>query len=331
MGSYPDEFPFGIMEVVELLHLRVRRQQANSVYVDCPFCGDRRGRMNVNFVKNVWRCNHCDEHGGMLALYAKLNHTTTSDAYWEIAEALCDNTHEEHARSGNEAQQQPASTGSPSSGTRAAAAGHSSSERKIVPQSDKASPAEIHQTLSLLLAQLTLRPAHREHLRSPKRGLSDEQIESLGFKSTPPSFLCRSITDRLVRQGCKVQGVPGFYRDDSGHWTMAFYKKTSGILIPAIGFDGRLQGFQIMLDVPLKHKDDPPEKPGAKYIWFSSSSKTDGTGSGSPVHLISEDGELMALDGAEVQMEPAGVQGVEIAQVITQDLLPLFFVQRRCA
>ena len=54
MGSYPDEFPFGIMEVVELLHLRVRRQQANSVYVDCPFCGDRRGRMNVNFVKNVW-------------------------------------------------------------------------------------------------------------------------------------------------------------------------------------------------------------------------------------------------------------------------------------
>ena len=91
MGSYPDEFPFGIMEVVELLHLRVRRQQANSVYVDCPFCGDRRGRMNVNFVKNVWRCNHCDENGGMLALYAKLNHTTTSDAYWEIAEALCDN------------------------------------------------------------------------------------------------------------------------------------------------------------------------------------------------------------------------------------------------
>ena len=91
MGSYPDEFPFGIMEVVNLLNLRIRRQQANSVYVDCPFCGDRRGRMNVNFVKNVWRCNYCDAHGGMLALYAELNHTTTSDAYWEIAEALCDN------------------------------------------------------------------------------------------------------------------------------------------------------------------------------------------------------------------------------------------------
>ena len=94
-----------------------------------------------------------------------------------------------------------------------------------MPQSEKASPAEVHQTLSLLLAQLTLRPAHREHLRSPKRGLSDEQIESLGFKSTPPPFLCRSITARLIKMGCKVEGVPGFYRDDCGYWTMAFYKK----------------------------------------------------------------------------------------------------------
>ena len=116
MGSYPDEFPFGIMEVVNLLNLRIRRQQANSIYVDCPFCGDRRGRMNVNFVKNVWRCNYCDAHGGMLALYAELNHTTTSDAYWEIAEALCDNIQEEHARSGNEAQQRPASSSPSTSG-----------------------------------------------------------------------------------------------------------------------------------------------------------------------------------------------------------------------
>lgn len=288
MGSYPDEFPFNIMDVVELLHLRIRRQQSNSVYVDCPFCGDRRGKMNVNFVKNVWRCNYCGEHGGMLGLYARLNNTTTSDAYWEIAEALCDNCHEEHIRSGNEAPKLTASTGSSLSGARADAGCHSTSERKTVPQSEKASPAEIHQTLSLLLAQLTLRPAHREHLRSPKRGLSDEQIESLGFKSTPPPFLCRSITARLIKMGCKVEGVPGFYRDDCGYWTMAFYKTTSGILIPAVGFDGRLQGFQIMLDVPLKDKDDPPEKAGAKYIWFSSSSKRDGASSGSPVHLVGD-------------------------------------------
>ena len=32
MDSYPGDFPFGIMDVVELLHLRIRRRQANSVY-----------------------------------------------------------------------------------------------------------------------------------------------------------------------------------------------------------------------------------------------------------------------------------------------------------
>ena len=49
------------------------------------------------------------------------------------------------------------------------------------------------------------------------------------------------------------------------------------------------------------------------------------------LHRISENGKLMAPDGAEIQMESAGIQGIEIAQVITQDLLPLLFVQRRCA
>lgn len=82
-----------------------------------------------------------------------------------------------------------------------------------------------------------------------------------------------------------MQGVPGFYQDNGGHWTMAFYQKTAGILIPAIGFDGMLQGFQIKLDIPLKNKDDPrksreqnisgfrlPQKRAgqdraARYIW----------------------------------------------------------------
>lgn len=128
MDSYPGDFPFGIMDVVELLHLRIRRRQANSVYVDCPFCGDRRGKMNVNFVKNVWRCNYCDEHGGMLALYARLNNTTTSDAYWEIGEALCNDFHRERPNSGYEmAGNQQAGTGSPVLGTQTDLAGY---ERK---------------------------------------------------------------------------------------------------------------------------------------------------------------------------------------------------------
>ena len=34
-----------------------------------------------------------------------------------------------------------------------------------------------------------------------------------------------------------------------------------------------IRGMQILLDVPFKDKDDPPEKAGTKYIWLSSSSK----------------------------------------------------------
>ena len=180
-------------------------------------------------------------------------------------------------------------TGSPVSGTQTDLAGYERrGELKTVQQAERASGQEIHQTLSLLLAMLPLQPAHRNHLHSPKRGLSDEQIDRIGFKSTPPPFLCRSITERLMKQGCKVEGVPGFYLDDSGRWTMNFYRKNAGILIPAVGYDGMIHGLQILLDIPLKQKDDPPDKAGAKYIWFSSSSQNMGVTSGSPVHFIGD-------------------------------------------
>ncbi len=53
--------------------------------------------------------------------------------------------------------------------------------------------------------------------------------------------------------------MPGFYLDDSGRWTMNFYRKNAGILIPAVGYDGMIHGLQIPLDIPLKQKDDPPD------------------------------------------------------------------------
>jgi len=277
MDSYPQGFPFGIMDVVELLHLNVRRRQADSVYTDCPFCGDHRGKMNVNFAKNVWRCNYCGESGGMLALYAKLNHTTNSDACREICDAL---------QAGDttwgygETEREDIYVGISITGS-----GRDAGQGMGIPQADRASAQEIDQTYSLLFNMLDLAPAHRAHLCSEKRGLTDGQIEMLGFKSTPPYFLCRSLTERLLRQGCTVEGVPGFYLHEKGYWTVNFSSRASGILIPAIGIDGLVKGAQILLDVPFKDKDDPPEKAGTKYIWLSSASKNRGVTSGSPVHF----------------------------------------------
>ena len=56
MTSSSDTFPFGIADVVELMGLTVRRRLPSSLYLNCPFCGDQRGRLNVNTDKNVWRC-----------------------------------------------------------------------------------------------------------------------------------------------------------------------------------------------------------------------------------------------------------------------------------
>lgn len=53
MTSSSDTFPFGIADVVELLGLTVRRRLPSSLYLNCPFCGDLRGRLNVNTDKNV--------------------------------------------------------------------------------------------------------------------------------------------------------------------------------------------------------------------------------------------------------------------------------------
>jgi len=156
----------------------------------------------------------------------------------------------------------------------------------IVQQSELAGIQETHQTLSLLLQMLTLSAVHREKLR--ERGLTDGQIDSLGYKSTPPPYLCISYTERLLKQGCIVQGVPGFYLNEAGKWTVKFNKRTAGILIPAKGIDGLIRGAQIRLDVPIKDKDDDPEKEGTKYLWLSSSNKNMGVTSGSPVHFVGD-------------------------------------------
>lgn len=410
MASGPQDFPFGIMDVVELLRLKIRRRQANSVYVDCPICGDKRGKMNVNYVKNVWRCNYCDEHGGMLALYAKVYGISTSDAYREICEALntgnqapdytvkqptirrsrglASSVESERAspqdihktlsallemltltdahrnklhKEGLSDEQIGSCKSTPSpykclsyvnwfikqgcvvegvpgffqdddgkwtvnfhkwnkgiltpcvgedglirdmkiSLNRPVVILDGNSEKKtiystllsttpradevIVPQSERASIQEVHQTLSMLFDMLPLSETHRKHLKSKKRGLNDEQIEKLGYKSTPPPYLCRSLTQQLIQRGCKVAGVPGFYINDEDEWTVKFGKRTAGILIPARGIDGLLRGAQIRLDVPIRNANDPPEKEGTKYLWLSTSSEYMGVGSGSPIHFV---------------------------------------------
>lgn len=64
--SQPHDFPFDITDVAELLHLRIRRPSPQGLYVDCPICNDKRGKMHINTQTDTWRCNYCDESGGIV-------------------------------------------------------------------------------------------------------------------------------------------------------------------------------------------------------------------------------------------------------------------------
>ena len=260
------DFPFTIMDVASLLRLNIRRRRGSRVvYADCPICGDRRGKMGLYPEIDTWRCFHCGEHGGMLALYGKVHHVSNSKAYREICDTLAVDGFA------------PSYTAQ-ASGTK---------KKEAPPEREKAPKQEIHRTLTALLSPLTLTPVHREHLHTV-RGLTDEEIDSFGFKSTPPSRLCRTLTERLIQQGCRVQGVPGFYINDYGKWTVKFYTRTSGILIPLRGVDGLLHGLQIRLDNPIKGKDDPPDKTGSKYLPPTSTGKNQGVSSGTPIHFVGD-------------------------------------------
>lgn len=262
--SQPHDFSFDITDVAELLHLRIRRPSPQGLYVDCPICNDNRGKMHINTQTDTWRCNYCDESGGMLALYAKVHSISTSTAYREISDALLNGVNlSDHAvKYPDKPKETP------------------------VEAAPAADIAVRNKTYTALLAMLTLSKEHRAHLQTV-RGLPDEQIERLGYKTMPPFYMCRSLANRLLQNGHQLDGVPGFYQKD-GQWTIASSSFTAGIMIPARTRQGLISGFQIRLDVPLKNEDDPPEKDGAKYIWFSSAGKPKGTSSGSPAHFVGD-------------------------------------------
>ena len=254
IGSQKGDFPFEIKDVAQLLGLRVRRPAGNrGVYTDCPICGDQRGKLFVNYEEDVFRCNYCDAHGGMLDLYAMICNTDIKTAFRQIIDALGNGT-----------------------ALPVHIAAKTSPSPPPLEQSPRASAREVHETLTLLFEMLCIYPHHERNLR--ERGLDEKHIKKLGYKSTPPPSKCLSLTKTLIDMGCTVAGVPGFYVNRDGRWTVNFINYMSGMLVPVKGMDRLIRGAQIRLDVPTEE--------GNKYVWFSSSTKYLGATSGSPAHFV---------------------------------------------
>ena len=229
--------------------------------VDCfmPNCSAKhKGKLNINFEKNCFKCNYCGAHGGMLDLYAFYCNISRSDANREITEALHSGKMAEIRKS------QP--------------------KVELVPQSAAVNYENRHQTYAMLSELLRLSEANRKQLLD--RGLTAEQIQKQGYRSTP-AFGCLKLTNELMKRGCHVEGIPGFYVDKSGRWTMKFSSYCSGILIPYMSLEQKIQGYQIRLDKPFADENGKM----TKYIWFSSVNERMGASSGSPVHFIGNPGD----------------------------------------
>lgn len=153
--------------------------------------------------------------------------------------------------------------------------GQKSQNHELKREVEKAAKTEIDRTYRSLLALLSLSKEHEEKLKL--RGLLVSQIERLGARSVP--FDDRGRYARmLIKQGCTVRGVPGFYKNHQKNWDIAFPKK-GGILFPIPDKDGVYAGIQIRMD---------QVENGRKYLWFSSSRYPEGVSCGSPVAFFGD-------------------------------------------
>lgn len=122
------------------------------------------------------------------------------------------------------------------------------------------SPQRLHEAYTVLVNVLGLSKCHRQHLYSPKRGMSPLQVATGQYRTLPPGWETREYVGERVAEHVNPGGIPGFYRSPKGNWTLA---GRPGLLIPVRNWEGLIQGFQIR-----------PDYGSQKYMWLSSGHPT---------------------------------------------------------
>lgn len=238
---------FHMWDVVSLLGMPMPPSGKSSYYVPCPSCdtSPRKKHLNINLKKEVFRCPRCGISGGIFDLYALYTGVPRNEVRKSLVEKL----------------------GVPKNRERP--------KKNIQPQADPESPImdvdARHATYSALLSKLSLATDHKENLFA--RGLTELDLEQLGYKTTPVVGMT-TIAKQLRSEGFYLAGVPGFYKDDCGTWT--FIHEQRGILIPVRDRFGRIQGLQIRRDNVTRRK----------FRWVSSSERREGCKAEGWTHLV---------------------------------------------
>lgn len=259
---------YQMRDVVPLLPIPQPFQGKTSYNIPCPICeapGSGKRHLNINLKKNVFCCPKCGRFsGGVLDLYAFYENIPRAEAYEHLQARL--------------------------DGKRTCADYGKRPERKVPkpPEITEATLADVdtrHRVYSALLARLSLTPDHRENLLG--RGLVDDEIARLQYRTAPTSGLT-AVAASLEGEGYPLLGVPGFYRNKQGEWTLASYRR--GILIPCRDRLGRIQSLHIRLDKKLGR--------GGKFLTFSSPDKQSGCGAQNWCHVVgSVQPEILLIEG----------------------------------
>lgn len=238
---------FHISDVISLLGLRGPPHGRSSYYIQCPCCDElpRSKHLNINLKKDVYRCPRCGVSGGIFDLYSLYTGVPRDKVRKTLVKSLGLSMHLNTDRKK-----------------------YTSTPVVDCPITDIEAR---NATYTALLSKLSLAGDHKQNLFD--RGLSDDDIIRLGYKTTPIVGMS-VLAKQLQNEGYYLAGVPGFYKTDNGDWT--FVQEKRGILIPVRDIKGRIQGLQI-------RRDDVQKR---KFRWVSSTDKSDGCRAESWTHLI---------------------------------------------
>ena len=183
---------FHMWDVIPLLGIEMPPSGRSSYNVQCPCCDDspRKKHLNINLKKDVYRCPRCGISGGIFDLYTLYTGVSRDKARKSIIERL---GVPEDIKPRKKTVVKP----------------------EVKPECPLTDIDSRHATYSALLSKLSLAADHRENLLN--RGLTDADIERLGYKTTPVIGMS-ALAKQLRSEGHYLAGVPGFYRDTSGSW-----------------------------------------------------------------------------------------------------------------
>lgn len=254
---------YHMVDILPLLPVDQPSGNKSSYNIPCPCCDNdnkRNKHLNINLVKNVFRCPRCGFSGGVLDFYSYFANLNRDEALRAISDKLRIYNFDIGIKTTKPEQKEP--------------------EIKEYPLADIDTRDT---TYRALLNKLSLASDHRENLL--ERGLTEKVISEKCYRTTPIVGL-RVIAKQLQEEGLYLSGVPGFYRDNSEQWT--FTETQRGIIIPVCDVQNRIQGLQVRRDKTVHRK----------FRWISSSERKDGCKAEGWTHFAGEvRDEILLIEG----------------------------------